>query len=207
MSAKTLGLLAATLLATTTVAPAATIVDTGEVDAGTSQVYTFRSFRAGQFTLGQSTTITSVEHWTEALASGTGQLSIWTDTNGLPGAAIAGYEAFFAVTQGGPRWYGRNDVSWLLGPGTYWLVRNPVFGLAETAQFNTPLCLPSDNGIGCSIANPLGSEATRVDGVWALGSARSGWRIQSTDVPEPGALALFSLGLLGLGLAGRRRYA
>ena len=62
----------------------------------------------------------------------------------------------------------------------------------------------------------LGGEASTIpefsDDIWINGQQQgyqishwAGWRSVPTDVPEPGTLALFGIGLLGIGLARRRR--
>lgn len=193
----------AVLMAVSTCAESALIVDTGPgpMDANSrTNVMLYDSTTLGaKFTLSQQTTITSVETWMAGLNDGAFLIGL-THGNYLP----AGYNhetftyfgGFWTTVSDTASWQGVYGKSWTLGPGDYWMVIQSVTGAAfGVAVMPTPS------------QNPLIQEA-RYTGItgWYADTLQMGVRIQGTVVPIPPALYLFGSGLITLlGLSKRSK--
>jgi hypothetical protein len=161
-----------------------------------------QSWHAGQFTLLSETVITGVEAWMTISSSGQMTTAIYSASAGLPRATPALFSATYELTTGGAfmDWHGVSGLSWILGPGTYWLDEEP----AQSSTFAGALwLLPPD---------PLAHYAESIRGnTWEFDPAgrdgldQFGLRISGAAVPEPAGWALMLAGFAGIGAVLRRR--
>lgn len=190
---------AAIALASTAADAAPTVVDTGTPTspvgyAGYYPLFTGQSL-AGQFTLTQNVTIDQVQGWILALDPATLDVSIYTDSGALPGAAL--YTASFTPTVLSPlayQWSGPGSLAWNLTPGTYWVVfsSSSISGvdlMANTAPSPIPGAYRTSTGTWSSDTN-LGI------GIRVFGDASA--------VPEPATWAMMLVGFAAIGWTMRR---
>lgn len=203
-------MLAAGLTMMASIGHGATIVDTGQPTGETASPVGL-TIRAGAFTVSSGYIIRDAQVFMLTFSpSGAMTMSIYADSNGFPGAELFSSE-FMVVQSAMPTWeyatwQGVGGMNWQIDPGTYWIAIDKrglqsaigvlPFGDSITGSFLPP--------------NPLAREANRNPSVgeWTESFVRRGWRVFGEPVKtvsEPGGIAMFGLGLLGLAVVRRRR--
>lgn len=189
-------------------ASASYIVDTGPGDATAGgHSVTTSQWLAGQFTITDSYTLTSVEGWFYAPNDGTATAAIYSDNGtGVPVNELYHQQVLLdSPSSGVNAWDGAYGLDWGLASGTYWL----AFELRTGDTFSG--AMPSGTGtFGNGAPNPLDDYARWSD-IWGWleqsPSLALGMRISADPVPVPPAVWLFGSGLIGLIGVARRKAA
>jgi len=160
---------------------------------------------AGQFTLNQSYTISSLETWMYSTSPGSVDLVLYGDKGDLPDPNNEILRQNFDVLAPGPvtDWQGLTGLHQPLNSGSYWISLEKT-----TTDDNFSVNLPS------GAPHPLSHYAYRADednnGDWVPYTGGQGFRVGALDgstavVPEPATLVLFGTGFLGLMIRSRRK--
>ena len=181
------------MLATTSPASAAYVVDTGTPVSNLSAILSQSQSLAGYFTLGSDTIVSGVEGFIFGSNAASVGVTIYSDA-ALPSAANMLFTASFAPVTPAihpGQWQGIQGQSWALAAGNYWVSFSTNGSLSM--RFLAP--------------NPLTKYAFSDNANWTE-SARNlalGIRITGGAVPEPASWAMM---IAGFGLVGgmmRRR--
>ena len=168
-----------------------TIVDTG-VDATKSAALKGDTTFAGQFSIGQLVTITSIETFLSSSISAVADFLLYSDNAGLPGAVLFSQSVTVPATSGG--WYGATGLNWLVGPGTYWV---GFHTLGQPRPAGSPTT-PMQSYLTAFGQNPFASSQGTPITFRILGDT-------ATAVPEPATMLLVGAGVAGLAAQRRRR--
>jgi hypothetical protein len=135
----------------------------------------FFQFLAGQFTLTNRATLSSVEGWMDNISKGSIEIKIRTNSNGLPGDTIFS-KTYAPRSQSGVGWVLFEDYETILEAGTYWLTFEPV---ADTGF---------DSGMPIGAPNPLPNYAFFNEGNNRWSNFQTppglGMRISGTETPS-----------------------
>jgi hypothetical protein len=179
---------AAALLATSGVAQAAPIIDTGAGATSIGSAMTLADGRdlAGYIVFKNDVTITGIRGWLGGNEGGLVVAGIYSDIDFTPADQL--YSTRFSI-QDPVAWQGADSLNWTLKAGSYWVVFKGSLG--------------PDSYMPGSAPNPLVAYKRGIDGSWgnlreqALGVQIDG--VVGGAVPEPASWAML---IGGFGLAG-----
>jgi len=178
-------------------AQSAVLVDTGTSSEPGGYSFSNSQYFAGEFTLAQSQVIDSIAGYFST-RSGSVTISLYQDGGAVPGVATS-FSSTLATTAGDLAWNGVSGLNWSVGAGTYWVAFVPNFSVSGgEADASMPGFSP----------NPLSSYAyfDSNSSTWIATSYAVGVRIESAAaVPEPSALMMYGVGIIGLGFMARRK--
>jgi len=186
------------IVATPSISSSSSIVDTGP-GGTTGSMWSlfgagavsdpFGQSLAAEFTMVSADTISSVEGWMNFTAADTdGTIAIYSDGGDIPGTELFS-ATFFGTGVSQPSWVGASGLSWSLAAGTYWV----AFEVRAGQTLDTSMPSPS--------SSPLLNEAftsSTTDTWFGSDNEDIGVRINASVVPEPAALSLVGISLVGL---------
>jgi hypothetical protein len=175
------------------------IVYTGEPQ-GRGWVLSSRQWLAGEFTVTQPYTLTSVEGWMYATSGGELTVSLYA---GFPGDPPVFSQTLLVQAPMTPDWTGATNVQWPIVPGSYWA----AFEVVGASTFAGAMQAPSPHPVVREAYRPVNRSGPDY---FPSNDLDLGLRVLGDPVaptPEPATLALFLSGLLGIGARawGRRR--
>ncbi len=185
------------------VASASYLIDTGAGQDSSGDFVGRASFGtqfvAGEFTLAEASTVSSVEGFFTTSTSGLLVEKIYSASAGLP-AASALYSVDISAPAKGTGWVGADGLDWSLAAGTYWL----SFEVPDGSSF-----------MGAALFNPSSpaSKYAYFNGAtWSSTVRPFGFRIggeAASAAPEPAswAMMLGGFGLIGAAMRARRKVA
>jgi hypothetical protein len=176
-------------------AQSAVVVDTGTPPEQLGYSFDKYQYFAGEFSLAQALTVDSIEGYFGTRA-GNVAISILSDGGNIPGSTVQ-FTTNLVTTDGDTAWNGVSGLGWSLAAGTYWVSFAPSFAAGS-----------SSNAMPGFAPNPLSGYAYFSAGsnTWSPIDYAVGVRIETAAaVPEPSALLMYGVGIIGLGFMARRK--
>jgi hypothetical protein len=180
------------------VAHADTIVDTGpgSLVVGALALYSGQ-WLAGEFTVAQAYTVTSLEGWIFTETPGDLTVTLYGGGSDIPGVTLFS-RAIRASPFGEPAWTGATNLQWLIAPGAYWA----AFEVRDASTFAGAMPHPSQTPVVNEAYTDRGSPYIPDDDI-DLGLRILGDPVAPT--PEPSTLALLGTSAIALGGRAWRR--
>jgi hypothetical protein len=176
-------------------AQSAVVVDTGTPSEPLGYALTNTQYFAGEFSLAQNLVLDSIEGYF-GTKNGSVAISVHADGGDIPGSVL--FFSTLATTAGDTAWNGLSGLGWSLAAGTYWVSFAPNF-------------VTTGNGGDVSMPgfapNPLAHYAiSSGNNTWNSIGYDVGVRIETAAaVPEPSALLMYGVGIIGMGFIARRK--
>jgi hypothetical protein len=191
--------------ARTNIARAVTLVDTGhdpsylDPDGWAYWQISTGHRLGGQFSIASAYEITQIQLFMSTSNSSTVSIEIWSNSSNLPSTSLHS-QAFSPANNSLAHWEVFSGLSWVLGPGTYWVeligtsCGGGGVGNCGSWEGQAASPLPRYEQDGVILSPPNGNLSIRVFGDPAV-----------VVTPLPATLPLFATGLGVMGLLGWRR--